>query len=566
MIAKSMGALLVGATLFLTAGCGGGGGGSSSRSGASVSLLVGDAPTDALSSFEMTLDSVVLTRDDGSSTSNLLATPRTVDLLALRVSSDLLQVVSMQPGTYTSALLSFDPTSIVARDKNGAPVAVHATAGDAIGTFSLPVAFERDDRVRLHFEFELDDSLFDDGLGGFDFTPKLLPTRRAGADDLLNEVHGRLLATNPAAGTLTVDLLARDDAASRGTLGIAVEPATLLVDDDGNLFSGEAALFAFARAGDRVEARGGLGGDGLLHATFLQVERDDHGLSVARVRGTITALDLPGAGLALRLRSIEFGAAVVRPVLESLGNPAEIAVDFSSSEIELRGADPRHGTSGDLVVGQEVEVEFSAFATSPFPARSVEVEDERAEFEGRIVDSSGLPSQFIVHFDGSDPAILDGRVASTNTDVSVGLDGSERLFLDVAGEPSVPASSLRAGLSVRVRGDLSGTPSTPALAASEVRVRPGRLRGLVTATDAANRSFTTDVDRVDDPFGGSALPDPVGCTFPSSARVTGDASSVAGFFSLFDGLGDGKTLEIELFGLADGAGGATAYEVAVRVK
>ena len=566
MISKSIGAVLVGATLFLTAGCGGGGGSSSRASGASVSLLVGDAPTDALSSFEITLDSVVLTRDDGSSTSNLLATPRTIDLLALRVSSDLLQVVALQPGTWTGVLLSFDPTSIVARDKAGAPVAVHASAGDASGTFSLPVAFERDDRVRLHFEFELDDSLFDDGFGGFDFTPKLLATRRTGADDLLDEVHGRLISTNPAAGTLTVDLVARDDTASRGTLVIAVEPATLLVDDDGNLFSSEAALFAFARAGDRVEARGGLGGDGLLHATFLQIERDDHGLAVAKVRGTITALDLPGSELTLRLRSIEFGAAVVRPVLEGLGNPAEIAVDFSSAEIELRGAEPRHGTAADLVVGQEVEVEFSAFATSPFPARSVEIEDERPGFEGRIVDSSGLPSQFIIYLDESDPAILDGRVASTNTDVHVALDGGERLFLDVGGEPSIPAASLRTGLRVRVRGDLTGTPSTPELAASEVRVKPGRLRGFVTTIDAAGRSFTTDVDGIDDPFGGGDLPDPVECTFSSSPRVEGDAGSVAGFFSLFDGLGDGEVLEIELLGLADGAGGATAYEVAVRVK
>jgi hypothetical protein len=153
VISKSIGAVLVGATLFLTAGCGGGGGSSSRASGASVSLLVGDAPTDALSSFEITLDSVVLKRADGSSTPNLLATPHTIDLLALRVSSDLLQVVALQPGTWTGALLSFDPTSIVARDKAGAPVAVHASAGDASGTFSLPVAFERDDHVRLHFEF-----------------------------------------------------------------------------------------------------------------------------------------------------------------------------------------------------------------------------------------------------------------------------------------------------------------------------------------------------------------------------------------------------------------------------
>lgn len=565
MIRKTMFAVL-GATLFLACGCGGGGGSTSSRSGASVSLLVGDAPTDALSSFEVTLTAVELARVDGSRTGNLLATPRRVDLLALRVSSDLLQVAAVAPGRYAGALLTFDPATIVARDRAGAPVPVHASAASVAGAFTLPVAFEVDDRVRLHFEFRLDDSLSDDGFGGFDFTPLLVPTRRSGADDVLDEVHGRLVAEDAAAGTLTVDLLARDDARSRGRLTIAIAPTTVLLNDEGDVFADEAALFAFARAGDRVEARGGLGGDGLLHATFLQIERDDHATSVARIRGTVTALDVPAAALTLRMRSIEFGASVVRPVLDGLGDPAEIAVDFTSSEIELRGDSPRRGAAGDLAVGQEVEVEFSAFSSAPFPARSIEVEDEKPGFEGRIVDASGLPTRFVVHLDESDPAILDGRVASTTTDVAVDLDGSERLLLDVDGAPSVPVTALRADLRVRVRGDLSGTPTAPDLAASEVDARPGRLRGIVSAADSASGTFTTSVDRVDDPFGGAALPDPVDAAFAPDARVQGDANSVGGFFALFDGLGNGDSLEVELLGLADGAGGVTTYQLDARVR
>jgi hypothetical protein len=556
---------LLGATLLLLCGCGGGGGGSSG-SAASVSLLVGDAPTDSLSSFEMTLLDVTLTRDDGSTTGNLLASPRTVDLLALRVDSALLAVVPVPPGSYVGATLTFDPATIVARDKSGTPVALQVNGNLASGLFALPLAFERDDRVKLHFEFPLDDSLADDGSGGFVFTPELRPSRRSGSDDALDEIEGRLLSANAANSTLLVDLRSNDDSSSRGALTIAIDPTTVLIDDDGNLFANSAALFAFLLAGDRIEASGGLGDDGFLHATVLQVERDDHGESVARIRGTITAIDGGSSTLTLRLRSIESGASIVDPVLAALGDPAEIEVGFATAEIELRGADPRSGTSADLAVGQEVKVDFSAFATAPFPARSIEIEDEEPEIEGTIVGTGGLPSEFVIHLDGSDPAILDGRVASTSTDVFVGLDGSEKIFLDLSHAPTIPPTALATHLRVRVRGILTGTPSLPDLTASEVRVKPGRLRGLVTATAPAAFAFTVSVDSFDDPFGGASLPDPVVSHFADGAQVTGDATSIAGLFDLFDGLQPGESLEIELFGIADGLGGANAHEVDVRIR
>jgi len=554
------------AVLLLLLGCGGGGGGGAAGRDASVSLLVGDAPTDSLSSFEMTLLSVTLIRADGSDTGNLLATPRSIDLLALRTSSSLVGVVTVPPGSYTGALLTFDPTTIVARDKSGAPVALQVNQQFAAGTFTLPVALERDDRVKLHFEFLLDDSLTADGSGGFIFSPVLAPTHRSGFDDVLDEVHGLLVSASAANGTLRVDLSARDDSASHGALTIAVDASTLLVGDDGNLFSSSAAFFAFLLAGDRIEATGGLRDDGVLRASFLHVERDDGGAAVARIEGTITALDVPGELLVLRLRSIQFGSSVVNPVLDSLGNPAEIEVDFAASEIELRGSNPRSGTSADLMVGQEVHVDFSAFATAPFPARSIEIESEEPEFEGTIVDASGIPAQIVIHLDESDPAILDGRVASTHTDVFIDLDGSERLYLDLSAQPAIAVDDLRNNLRVRVRGILSGSPTIPQIAASEVRVRPGRLKGVVIAADGTAGSFDVDVDRVDDPFGGADLPDPVGAVFAAGARVTSDASSVNGFFAAFDALTDGQTLEVELFGLADGTGGAVTHELDVRLK
>jgi uncharacterized protein DUF4382 len=556
---------LLGATLLLLIGCGGGGGGSSG-SGASVSLLVGDGPTDELSAFEMTLLDVTLTRDDGSTTANLLASPRSVDLLALRVESALLAVVTVPPGSFAGATLTFDPATIVARDRSGAPVKLQVNGNLASGLFALPVAFERDDRVKLHFEFPLDDSLSPDGSGGFVFTPELRPSRREGSDDALDEMHGGLLSADAARGLLVVNLLDDDDSSSRGALTIAIDPATHLLDDHGNPFASSADLFAFLLPGDRIEASGGLGDDGLLHAAVLQVERDDHGASIARIRGTITALDLEGATLTLRLRSVESGAPVVGPVLAALGDPAEITVGFSAAEIELRGDDPRNGSSADLAVGQEVKIDFSAFASAPFPARSIEIEDEQPEIEATIVGTGGLPAEFVVHLDESDPAILDGRVASTSTDVVVLLDGTETIRLDLSHAPSIAAGSLQTGLSVRVRGVLSGTPDLPDVTASDLRVKPGRLRGVVAATDPAGFALTVAVDSFDDPFGGPSLDSPVAARFADGAQVGGDATSIAAFFDLFAGLNEGESLEVDLFGIADGLGGAIAHEIDVRVR
>ena len=70
---------------LLLAACGGGGSKSTSESGASVGLLVGDAPTDSLSSATLTITELRLVRENLQLTSNLLAAPRTLDVLGLGV-------------------------------------------------------------------------------------------------------------------------------------------------------------------------------------------------------------------------------------------------------------------------------------------------------------------------------------------------------------------------------------------------------------------------------------------------------------------------------------------------
>jgi len=228
--------------------------------------------------------------------------------------------------------------------------------------------------------------------------------------------------------------------------------------------------------------------------------------------------------------------------------------------------DTGRGDESDLVIGLDVKIDFASFVAEPFAASEIEIEHGSPGFEGAIVDASGLPGSFVVHLDEDDPAVTSGLVASKDTDVLVLLDGSETITLDVEGEPAISVALLAVGLRLDTSGTLTGPPDAPTIDATALSVRPGRLRGIVVAADEALSTFVVDIAKVDDPFGGAALPDPVTITFDAAAHVRGDASTIAGFYALFAGLGAGETLEVKVDGLADGTGGALTWRVEAEVE
>lgn len=556
--------------LPLAAGCGGGGGGSDSGATAtSVELLVGDAPVDDLSSFELTLTGLFLTEQGGGETQNLLTAARSVDLLALVTRSALLEVHAAPAGTYESARFAFDDASLVARDLAGAPVVVTPTASGAAADFAAPLTIATGERARVHFELPLAGTLTDDlaNPGQLIWTPALLVTDRRGEEEPLDEVHGVVAREFPDDSRLRIALQDRDTDARHGELTLRLSPATVLLDDDGDPFATERAFFAFTRSSDRIEASGVLAADGLFDADLVHVERDTGGGNddVARLHGTVTDLDLAGDALTLRIRNVAFGKSVVDPVLAGLGDPAEIEISYAGAEIKLRGADPRGGDETDLAVGQTVKIDFTTFVSEPFPAHEVEIEDEQAEYEGTLVDASGLPGSCVIHLEPHDPAVVAGLVDSSTTDVDVLLDGSERLWLHLRGEPEIDVGLLADGLRVKVRGDLSGSSSAPTLTASSIRVEPGELRGTVTSVNQSIGTFVVDVDSLDDSFGGAPLPDPVTFRLDAAAFFSGDATDASSFFALFAALGSGESLDVRVAGIADGLGGALTWSIEANV-
>jgi hypothetical protein len=551
------------------AACGGGGGGSSgSSAGASgVYLMVSDAPSDDLTSFEMTITGVFLQREGGGEGGNLLDAARRVNLLDLRTASKLLEFSSATPASYDGVRVVIDVGSILARDRAGAIVPVTATSTSALALVAPTLVLQGGRSAKLHLELPLDDALADDPnhAGALLYTPEAAMVARQSNDETLDELHGVVLAENQMGHSLLVRFFDRDTNAVQADLVVLIGAPTQLLAEDGDPFATEGAFFGVLHVGDAIQVRGVLSRTGAIEASLIHLE-DDGTHDVARIRGTLSDLDPATDRAKLRLRTIDFGRTVVDPVLAGLGNPAEILIDYTNSEIRLGGDDPRSANRDDLAIGQTVQVDFAVFAGSPFPAREIEIEDERAEFEGTIVDDAAIPNAFVVHLEAHDPAVLNGLVASSTTDVDVLLDGFERIVLDLRGEPAVSASRLGDGLTLHLRGDLSGTPTTPQIAASGIEIDPGRLRGTVTAVDSASGTFTVDVDRVDASFGGPALPDPVVIRFETGAQVDGDALTATEFFQKFQGLGAGETMQVEVEGLADGANGAGAWLVDVSIE
>lgn len=545
-------------------GCGGGGGSNHGNSGrTSISLLIGDAPIDALSSFETVVTGLYLTDDAAVESANLLSSPRHVDLLALGASSELLEVRDATKATYLSARITIDDTAVTARLTDGTPVIVTALGDEAISTFATPLTIGTGDDARVHFELRLDTSVTDDlaNPGQLLWTPALVVSDREGGEDGIDELHGRIVAESAENHRLTITLVDRDTDTAHGEFNLHLLSTSLLLDDNGAPFANEAAFFAFATVDDRIEASGVLAADGNFDVDTLQVERDDGGPKVAGLRGLVTAIDLPNDSFVLRIERIDFGHSVVEPILAGLGDPNEVVIDHSGAEFEVRGGNAGVGDETSLVIGQEVKVAFEAFVTEPFAAAEVEIEDEDGKVEGTIVDDAGSPTHLVIHLDADDPAIGAGLVDDANTDVDVVLFGDELITLEVDGHPAIAVSALRTGLRIDVRGTLAGPSSGPSLDANEIEVRPGKLKGVVTAIDTVGRSMTVALDSVDDEFGGPALNDPATIAVDASCSFEGDAADFDALAAEFAALGIGDVLAVEVEGLADGIGGARAYVI-----
>jgi hypothetical protein len=529
-----------------------------------VALLIHDAPTDELSTFEITLRGFQLLQPDGTAGKNLLPAPRLLNLLELSDRSALVQVSSVRQGLLGGVRLVFATDSVVARDRAGDPVPVRVQSAFAVGSFAEPVALDARGFAKVQVDIDLDASLQDDPQvpGGLRMNPVIDPTLDLEDDDRLATIHGYLALAHRQSQQLEMRVLDRSEDATVGNLRVQLSSQTVLRDLDGRSFADQQAFFERLRLGTRLAVDGELQAQGLLRASMIKIEGFED--SVAIVTGTVVDLDTPAQTLLFRLREIEVGRRHVLPVLADLGDPNSISVSFTHAALLVNQPVPRPAESGELRVGQQLRVRFRAFQTAPFPARRLELEHLLPYVEGFIADANALPTSLRVTLRPGEAAITAGLVESHETEIDLLLDGRERLYLKLPHEPLLAPRDLLAGQAFRVQGNLSGSPSAPQLTATEIRVRPGRLYGSVQSSDESLDSFSVEIDRVEDPFGGPSLSGLVPVAFARDAVVRGDARSPAEFFQLARQLGE-QALEVMLAGILDPAAGILVFEAQVQV-
>lgn len=553
----------------LLGACGGGGGGSAAAP-ARTDILLTDAPADELLAFGATITGLRLEDSLGGTTANLLAGSVPIEFIGLQQNLAWLASRELPQGTYTAVRLSFAPGSYSARRNDGSEVAVNAVTDDLVASFASPVVVGSSGYRRVVVDLDLLSSL----QGSVASPPLSFDPRGSSTDDHgtdpsgIDEVKGVLHSADAASSTFVLDAFVHDDETiPLGPVQVSVFETTLLVRDDGSIFPSASAFFAALVPGSTIlEVHGDLA-NGVIQAT--RVEFDDNGAgggsqNLVKMRGLILGIG-PTSTFDISIAEVEDGASIVAAAFGGT-IPGTLTVTFDGSTVFFLG-EHQTTTSDSLAVGEEVQVRFPVFANPPFVASRVEIESEEVGFEGFVTSTAGLPAAFVMHLDHDDPAILSGRVASTSTDVQVDVSSST-FFLDTHGSPPLTAGDILVGAKVEPEGSIAGPPTAPTVTAVRTKVFAGRLRhAIVTGTSPATSTFTTSDGQIDDPFGGGVGPGPLTIAVQPGAIFTGDASSAAAFYALFEGLGAGQSLSVEVRGIGSGSPDRIrAYEIEARIN
>src|SRR5262245_16465963 len=349
--------LATGAACGGSGGGGGGGGGGPNLPPPRITVFLSDSPGYDLLSLVASVDSLVLFRQGGGDTGDLLPTAFPVDLASLQGTNLPIASATIQAGIYVSAFLAFTG-GIEARSEGGLPVTVSTAIGSATAALASPLTLANGQEVALQLDVDLTRSLVVSG-GGLVFAPLFSPRPLAGGSRVA-EFDAVVTAESPGQGTFRADLVPQDAGTALGSIEVEVEGSDLLVGANGLPFASAGAFFSALAVGQRVAVRGTWQAAGFVDATSAKIETGSG--VVVEITGPVLAVDSANTVLALEIGSIESGAAVADPVLASFGNPAAILLDFDASTSFYVEDPPATATSLDLRVGQRVRARFVTFA------------------------------------------------------------------------------------------------------------------------------------------------------------------------------------------------------------
>lgn len=411
---------LIAPLLFLSA-CGGGGGGPSG----SADFLVTDAPSDELLSFSARLTELRLRTPAGAETGNYLKAPITLEILGLQGVNLWLASAPIPTGTYSAVVLRFDASSISAKDLAGDDVAITSGSNTLVAALAAPVEVLEGEYVRFATDINIDDSL--SGLvssGSLVFNPSGSCFDDDSPESAIDEFKGVVQSFDSQAQTLVVSAYVDDDLiVPLGNVSVSVSGGTVLVGDDDQPFASAAAFFQFLVAGQTLlEVHGNLA-NGAVSATRIEVEDQLGGIgggnTLVELEGVVSAINGPGS-FELLIQEIEKGAAVAGPVLAGLGNPVSVTISYSKNTL-FKLDDDTPTTSASLAVGKELDVEFSVFASEPFPAIEIEIDNTLGLLAGDVTDLGGLPASLWVAPDAATAKLL-GSAAPIELRAPAGQD------------------------------------------------------------------------------------------------------------------------------------------------
>lgn len=535
-----------------------------------VDFVFSVVPDPELATFTANIVDLRLTRDGKVATGNVVgATGTRLELLGLEEQAAWVRSVTVPFGTYDGVRATLEPGSIEARDKAGADVALTVDDPVLVAGFDAPIQVdgERDyERVRL--ELDLVESLSGAGVLLFDGAADAFPDD-GGSLQRLDELRGIVRSTKDTRD-IYLDAWVDDDLEQPlGKVRVTIlDPNKVgFYDRLQDEYPDVEAFFADLVPGQTLlEVQADLSLDGILIGRSFIVEGDDGAPQYPNeVKFEGYVVGLPTDALDLAWTKIESGVDLAEPVLGSLGDPAVLTGDLPAGVLVLN-ANGQEVPATSLAVGQKVEVVFPDFDGLNFLLTRVRIlEDPTADVT--ITDVSGLTDEIVVHVGALEPWVVAGDVPDDTTDVTVDLFPNVlvEFVLDTRTRPSLDPDELVVGLKAQVRGTLNAGTST--VDADRLRVRPGRLRGLVADSDSVAETITVLLTESLEPFGGGVgETGPYTVAFDPECDFQGAAESFEEIQDLIADVGFGESLEIVVQGIGTAnSNEILAFEVETQV-
>lgn len=328
-----------------------------------MQIRMGDAPADRVLSFEVTVGPITLTASDGTTTA-LLASPQRLELSHLSATSQLLSILQVPQGTYTSISIAVANPEIVFVDNTGTIQKLEPTFSQTLVVpLSPPLTITASPGV-LTMDFNIAQSLTFDAQGnisGLNLSPASFTIGNAAVapqghqhddDGELEDITGVITAVNGTSFTLmvngtgvsltfTTDSHTRfDDGASLvvNTI-VTVEGATL---PDGTLYASEIEGLEEQPNQEQqdAEAQGLITlvtGNPATALTFLTDQDSGSGMSGSQVGGSVT-VDVTNAEYRVHQQNIDTSGMGSLPSAEF---PFDATTIHAGQRVQVNGGGMR---------------------------------------------------------------------------------------------------------------------------------------------------------------------------------------------------------------------------------